>query len=327
MGISSEELMRFNAGVRQRLEMRENIEAASPKIVAVGGGKGGVGKSTVSILLASWFARMGKQTVLMDADLGGANLHTLMGIRNPPRTLNDFITRRCDSLEEISLNTVMENLYLIAGASDVLSLANIHISQKAKLIQNLARLDADYVVLDLGAGTSYNVLDFFLIAEKKVVVITAQPTSIQNAYAFIRNTVYRRLNQLASQKSSLQAIIKMAMDTNNELKVRTVSELLQIIQELNGREAMAALQEEIRKIQPFIITNMTRTNRDRKAGGVIQTVADKYLMIHSMDLGGIVYDQKLYAMMTDMLPLTNLIQLSDAFASVYGMAMTLLRDK
>ena len=307
--------------------MQEGIVAANPKIVAVGGGKGGVGKSTVSILLAFWFARMGKQTILVDADLGGANLHTFMGIKNPPKTLNDFVNKRYDSLEEITLNTEIKNLYLIAGASDILSLANIHISQKAKLIQNFARLDADYVVLDLGAGTSYNVLDFFLTAEKKVVVITAQPTSIQNAYAFIRNTVYRRLNQLASQKSSLQAIIKAAMDTNNELKVRTVSELLQIIQELNGREAMAALREEIRKIQPFLITNMTHTNRDNRAGGVIQMVADKYLMIHSVDLGSIVYDQKLYATVTDMLPLTNLIQSSDAFASVYSMAMALLRDK
>ena len=300
--------------------------AVNPKIVAVGGGKGGVGKSTVSILLAFWFARMGKQTILVDADLGGANLHTFMGIKNPPRTLNDFVNKRYDSLEEISLNTEIQNLYLIAGAGDILSLANIHISQKTKLIQNLARLDADYVVLDLGAGTSYNVLDFFLTAEKKVVVITAQPTSIQNAYAFIRNAVYRRLNQLASQKSSLQTIIKTAMDTKNELKVRTVSELLQIIQELNGTEAMTALQEEVRKIQPFLITNMTHTNRDNRAGGVIQMVADKYLMIHSVDLGSIVYDQKLYATVTDMLPLTNLIQSSDAFASVYSMAMTLLRD-
>jgi flagellar biosynthesis protein FlhG len=307
--------------------MQERIVASNPKIVAVGGGKGGVGKSTVSILLAFWFARMGKKTILVDADLGGANLHTFMGIKNPPRTLNDFVNKRYDSLEEISLNTEMENLYLIAGASDILSLANIHISQKAKLIQNLARLDADYIVLDLGAGTSYNVLDFFLIAEKKVVVITPQPTSIHNAYAFIRNTVYRRLSQLVSQKSSLQAIIKTAMDTNNELKIRTVTELLQIIQELDGKEAVTSMKEEIRHIRPFIITNMSRTNRDKGAGRVIQIVADKYLMIHSVDLGSIVYDQKLYAMATDMLPLTNLIQSSDAFASVYGMAMKLLGDK
>ena len=298
-----------------------------PKIVAIGGGKGGVGKSTVSILLAFWFARMGKKTILVDADLGGANLHTFMGIKNPPRTLNDFVTRRYDSLEEICLDTELENLRLIGGASDILSLANIHVSQKAKLIQNLSRLDADYVIIDLGAGTSYNVLDFFLAADKKIVVLIPQPISIQNAYAFIRNTVYRRLSQLVNQKSSLQSLIKTAMDTNNELKVRTVSELLQIVEELNGKEAMNALQGEIRRIQPFVITNMVRANRDKGAGRVIQMVADKYLMIHSVDLGNIAYDQKLFAAVTEMLPLTGLIQSSEAFASVYGMAVTLLRDE
>jgi flagellar biosynthesis protein FlhG len=305
----------------------EELMTAHPKIVAVGGGKGGVGKSTVSILMAFWFARMGKKTILVDADLGGANLHTFMGIKNPPRTLNDFVTKRYDSLEEICLDTELENLRLISGASDILSLANIHVSQKAKLIQNLTRLNADYVVVDLGAGTSYNVLDFFLAADKKVVVLIPQPISIQNAYAFIRNTVYRRLSQLVSQKSSLQSLINTAMDTNNELTVRTISELLQIIEELNGREAMTALQEEIRKIQPFVITNMVRDNRDKGAGRVIQSVADKYLMIRSVDLGSIVYDQKLYTMVTEMLPLINLIQSSEALASVYGMAMTLLRDE
>ncbi len=300
--------------------------ASHPKIVAIGGGKGGVGKSTVSILLAFWFARMGKKTILVDADLGGANLHTFMGIKNPPRTLNDFVTRRYDSLEEICLDTELENLRLIGGASDILSLANIHVSQKAKLIQNLSRLDADYVIIDLGAGTSYNVLDFFLAADKKIVVLIPQPISIQNAYAFIRNTVYRRLSQLVNQKSSLQSLIKTAMDTNNELKVRTVSELLQIVEELNGKEAMNALQGDIRRIQPFVITNMVRTNRDKGAGRVIQMVADKYLMIRSVDLGSIVYEQKLYTTVTEMLPLTSLIQSSEAFASVYGMAVTLLRD-
>jgi len=89
---------------------------------------------------------------------------------------------------------------------------------------------------------------------------------------------------------------------------------------------MMVLKEEIRKIQPFFITNMTRTSRDKGAGRVIQIVTDKYLMIHSVDLGNIGYDQKLNAMVTDMFPLTNPIQPSDAFASVYGMAMTLLAD-
>ena len=79
---------------------------------------------------------MGKRTVLIDVDLGGANLHTLLGIKNPPRTLNDFITRKFASLEEICIDTEAKNLRLISGASEVLSLANPHFSQKVKLINH-----------------------------------------------------------------------------------------------------------------------------------------------------------------------------------------------
>ena len=90
---------------------------AKPKIWAVGGGKGGVGKSVISTLLAFWLARKGKQTVLVDTDLGGANLHTLMGIKTPARTINDFVTKKYATLEEICLPTEWENLRLISGIS------------------------------------------------------------------------------------------------------------------------------------------------------------------------------------------------------------------
>ena len=75
-------------------EEQDTKKDAAPTIWAVGGGKGGAGKSVVSTILAFWLARMGKRTVLIDADLGGANIHTLMGIKSPPRSINDFITRK-----------------------------------------------------------------------------------------------------------------------------------------------------------------------------------------------------------------------------------------
>ena len=137
---------------------------AVPVIWAVGGGKGGVGKSVISTLLAFWLVRMGKRTILVDMDLGGANLHTLLGIKSPERTLNDFVTRRYSALEDICIPTPEKKLRLISGASEILSLSNPHFSQKVKIIKNIFKLDADYVILDLGAGTSFNVLDFFLFA-------------------------------------------------------------------------------------------------------------------------------------------------------------------
>ncbi len=298
-----------------------------PQIWAVGGGKGGVGKSTISTLLAFWLARMGKKTILIDVDLGGANLHTFMGIKSPPRTLNDYITKRYDSLEDICITTEVENLRLICGASEVLSLANPHIAQKARIIKNVVKLNTEYVVLDLGGGTSFNVLDFFLIAHKKIVVVMPQPISIQNAYAFIRNAVYRRLSRLSSQQPYLQSLIKTAMDTNNELRVKTIRGLFQIIEESRGKDTADRLREEIGKIRPEVITNMIGNPKDKNAGQVIQLVAEKYLMIHPNNAGGVVYDKQINRMISEMIPLTKLVQSSDAFANGYDVTMKLLRDQ
>jgi flagellar biosynthesis protein FlhG len=298
-----------------------------PQIWAVGGGKGGIGKSTISALLAFWLARMGKKTILIDVDLGGANLHTFMGIKSPLRTLNDYITKRYDSLEDICIETEVENLRLICGASEVLSLANPHIAQKARIIKNVVKLNTEYVVLDLGGGTSFNVLDFFLIAHKKIVVVMPQPISIQNAYAFIRNAVYRRLSRLSSQQPYLQSLIKTAMDTNNELRVKTIRGLFQIIEESRGKDTADMLREEIGKMRPEVITNMINNPKDKNAGQVIQLVAEKYLMIHPNNAGGVVYDKQINRMISEMIPLTKLVQSSDAFANVYDITMKLLRDQ
>jgi flagellar biosynthesis protein FlhG len=299
---------------------------STPKILAIGGGKGGAGKSVFSTIMAFWLARTGNRTVLMDLDLGGANLHTLLGIKSPDRTLNDFITRRFGELEDICIDTSEKNLRLISGASDVLSLANPHFSQKIKLMTHLSRLDADCVVLDLGAGTSFNVLDFFLIAHKKIVVLTPEPTSIQNAYIFVRNAVYRKLSRLSSKNPSLQALIKIAMDPKNVLKIRTIKELFQFIEESDENNIIEVLKKEIGDIHLGVVTNMVKNEKEENAGRIVQIVAEKYLTIPSTDLGCVSYDNHIRKMVSDMVPLINLDQSSQAFGNVYEIANKLSKD-
>lgn len=296
----------------------------APVVWAVGGGKGGVGKSVISTLLAFWLVRMGKRTVLVDVDLGGANLHTLLGIKSPERTLNDFVTKRYGSLEDICIPTPEKKLRLISGASEILSLSNPHFSQKVKIIKNIFRLDADYVILDLGAGTSFNVLDFFLFAHRRIIVVTPQPISIQNAYGFIRNAVYRRLSQVCSQKPTLQILVKTAMDPKNDLKVRTIKELFSVIQESGDFETAETLKNEIARIRPAVITNMVRDPKEKNAGRIVQLVAEKYLMLNPVDYGSIAYDKQIYSMVSGMVPLTELSQSSDALACAYEIATRLL---
>lgn len=309
--------------------MREDLESkteSTPKILAVGGGKGGVGKSVTSTILAFCLSKMGKRTVLIDVDLGGANLHTLLGIKSPSRTLNDFVTKKINTLGEICIDTGVDNLRLISGSSEVLSLANPHFSQKVKLINHFSKLDADFVLMDLGAGTSFNVLDFFLSAHKKITVLTPEPTSIQNAYIFIRNTVYRRLTRLCGKDSSLHTLVKIAMDPKNELKIRTIKELLSFIHESGGKDEAESLKKEINKIRPIVITNMVKNKKEEKASQIIQIVAEKYLTVQSTDVGSVPYDAQIFSMVSDMVPLIRLDPSSRAFSNIYEIALKLVEN-
>ena len=296
-----------------------------PTIWAVGGGKGGVGKSLVSILLAMALARNNQKTILVDVDLGGANLHTLLGIKTPVRSINDFVSRKYGSIEEICVRTQIDNLDLICGASEILSLANPQFAQKNKIAQSITQLNAEHVIMDLGAGTSYNVLDFFLIADKPIVVLTPQPISIQNAYAFIRNTVYRKLSRIAGQKTSLQEVIRTAMDPKNERKLRTIRDLQEAVRKSHGVKAANSIPEAIGSIRPLLITNMARDSRDNNAGRIIQLVAEKYLTIEATEAGVIDYDPEIENMISHMMPISALDSDSRSLASAAAIAGKLLR--
>lgn len=285
-----------------------------PTIWAIGGGKGGVGKSVVSVLLAMALAKRAKRTVLVDTDLGGANLHTLLGIKTPVRTLNDFVTRKYKKIEDICIQTQIRHLDMVCGASEILSLANPQYAQKAKILQGITHLAADHVILDLGAGTSYNVLDFFLIADHPIVVLTPQPISIQNAYAFVRNTVYRKLSRLSHQKASLQEIIKTAMNPKNEDRMRTFRDLEIAVRKSHGAKTMQELSNAIKTIQPLLITNMARDQRDTNAGRIIKLVSEKYLTVQSRELGSIDYDILIDKMISQMMPLSELPSTSKALS-------------
>lgn len=306
------------------MDWQKRTVSGKPKIWAVGGGKGGVGKSLISILLSLALARKGESTVLVDADLGGANIHTFMGVKTPVRTLNDFVTRKHDTIEAICVPTSMEHLKLVCGASEILSLANPQFAQKNKIVQSILNLPARHVILDLGAGTSYNVLDFFLIADNPIVVLTPQPISIQNAYAFVRNTVYRKLSRMASQQSSLQNLIKTAMDPKNDKKMRTIRDLYRMVEKEYGKKLAHRFQQAITEIKPLVVTNMIRDEREKKAGSIIQLVAEKYLTIRTEDYGAVAYDPMVERMVSQMIPLSQLSASSPAREDMAAIVETMI---
>lgn len=293
----------------------EKERTQSPQIWAVGGGKGGIGKSVISILISLALAEKGQDTVVIDGDLGGANLHTFMGIRTPSRTLNDFISRQYATLDEVCMGTEQKGLRIICGASEVLTLANLQYTQKIKILQAISKIEADHVILDLGAGTGFNTLDFFLSAHRQIVVMTPQPVAIQNAYAFVRNAVYRTLSRLTSRRPSLGGLVKAAMDPKNDLRVRTVSTLLDRVAEYGDPADAVEMAAHLKRIRPTLITNMAREPRDKNAGRIIQMVSQKHLTIQAEVGGGIYFDPQINAMVSAMEPLTRVNRDSNAIQS------------
>ncbi len=257
-------------------------------IVAVGGGKGGVGKSLITSSLAICLARRGRRVVVVDADLGGANVHTALGLNSPNVTMADFIHRRVRSIEDVIVETGVENLGLISGAHDYLTASNMKYQQKMRLLSRIRTVDADFILLDIGAGISFNIVDFFLLAESGLLVVIPEPSSIENAYRFLKMSFYRNL-RMAVKETHVRGFIDQAMDQKNLHGIRSPFDLLEAVERLNP-EAGRVLKERAQAFRPRLMVNQLRYPEDERLGVSMASVCRKHLGVDMECLGAVRYD-------------------------------------
>jgi len=193
-----------------RLMVRETGKTAH--IIAVTSGKGGVGKSNVAANLALCLSSTGKKVVVMDADLGLANLDVLLNVRTR-YTLAHVISGSC-RMEQI-IQPGPGGIRLICGASGLTELTELNQFQRQRLIQELSTLEhqLDYIIIDTGAGISAGVLCFCEAAQLTLVVTTPEPTSITDAYAVIKKLV------TSQSGTKISLLVNMAQNRNEALKV------------------------------------------------------------------------------------------------------------
>jgi len=177
-------------------------------IISVGGGKGGVGKSILSIGLGTVLARSGKSVVLADLDLGAANLHTYLGIRGRTPTIADFILNKASSLENLIVETPERNLGLISGAEFVPGITSPAHWMKLKLMRHLRAVPADYIIIDLGAGVHFNTLDFFGISDRGVVITAPEPGAVMNAYSFVKGALFRKMQNIFKNNADVATLLE-----------------------------------------------------------------------------------------------------------------------
>lgn len=217
-------------------------------IVSIGSGKGGVGKSIIAANLSMLMAKRGKRVVLADLDVGGADAHILFGMLNPPRTLTDFIDRRVARLDEV-LQPISAHpfLQLLPGTGDTLATANLPYAKKKRLIRHFAQLQADVIVVDIGAGTSYHALDFFLMADHYVTVATPDPTSVLDLYRFIKLAAIRRVLSAFLSRDAVS-------ETLSERDFSSIDEVIQAVGETDPNASEVA-SRTLQGFQPHLIVN------------------------------------------------------------------------
>jgi len=155
------------------------------RVITVTSGKGGVGKSSVSVNLAIQLSRMGKKVVIFDADFGLANIEIMLGIR-PQYNLADLMFRG-KSLQDI-ITEGPDKIGFISGGSGIQELTRLSRDQIIYLTQKLFQLDklADIIIIDTGAGIADSVLEFVAASSEVILVATPEPTSITDAYALLK---------------------------------------------------------------------------------------------------------------------------------------------
>lgn len=295
------------------------------RIWAVAGGKGGTGKTMVTTNLGVGLAILGYKVILIDGDLGGADLHLSFGMPVPKRNLNDFLSGRVGSLSDVVLPTNSANLNLICGGSELIGLANLPFQRKEKLKRHINQLDADFILVDLGAGTAYNTLDFFVISNEGFIVCNPEPQAKIDAYAFVKNAVYRRLLQAFGKNTLLKdLIINFGNNAQRALKIR---DLIGMIGETAPQHAEKA-HDLITSFRPKLIMNKLRKKSQLEDAHRFTYLVREYLGVEMQYLGHIEYDERVVDACEKMKPYLLDQPTSKVSLSIYNTLLNMgIRDR
>jgi flagellar biosynthesis protein FlhG len=254
------------------------------RILPIASGKGGVGKSVIAANLGLALSRPdregkpGKAVVLVDLDLGGSNLHTCLGIKNKHPGIGAIIWKREKSVSDLLVETEYERLWFVPGDGLLPGTANIEWFAKKRILKELESLPADFVILDLGAGSSYNVVDFFLASSEGLVIVRPEITSVLNAYALLKTSAFRVLARSFPDRSPGRAAVNEFAAVKNEGSGQSFLDFARELAERFPDKGPAAL-ERLSSLRPRAIMNMGRSSSDAELGYRLRDIAAKNLGI------------------------------------------------
>lgn len=253
------------------------------QIIPVASGKGGVGKSLLSANLAIALGQSGKKVVLADLDLGASNLHLVLGQQAPKQGLGTWLTGHGE-FKDIIIKTDYKNVDFIAGDSEIPGLSTLKAPQKSKLIKAFKNIDADFLIIDLGAGTHQIILDLFLLSPQGIVVTAPAVTATLNGYLFLKNAVFRLMySSFKSTTPAAKMITKLKQDATSLQRLY----IPRLIEEIRKVDSVSAdkFERNLKTFRPRLIMNMIEDPKDADRAQRIRVSCNQYLGLDIEHLG------------------------------------------
>jgi flagellar biosynthesis protein FlhG len=254
-------------------------------VITVGGGRGGVGKSLLTVNLGVYLAQLGREVLIVDADLSGSSLHIQLGLDRPPMADRDAV----EHLTVEPVTTSVPGLRMLPSPYDPTASSPFRPGRKARWLSRLRALPADYVLLHLGAGTSPATLDLFLASDVGLCVTVPDPAAVESTYRFLRSLYLRRLRRVLMKERFKLRLVERAMQS-----LEPLPSPLAVIEAIGRHDKaladIAAL--ELQRVRARLVVNQTRLRTDVELGPTMQTMVHRYLGLTLDYLGHIEQDDQ-----------------------------------
>lgn len=277
--------------------------AKAVRVLAVGGAKGGVGKSTLAANLSLYLATIGRRVVAVDTDPAGANLHTCLGVDPVPsidwRKHSGEQGKDAPLAEEALASTPFRGLQILRAGIDEPAISTAQARRRSRVLGRLQELDADYAVVDLGDGVGSPVLDAYLAADVAVFVTVPEPTAIENTHQFLRGAFVRHVVKQLSDRESRRELRRRLRELG---RAPAPLDLLRSL-EMERHPLADVVQDSLERFQPYIVINQTRTRADLELGSALTSVTRRRFGLRIHYLGHIDSDDTVWSCLRSRRPL------------------------
>ncbi len=264
---------------------------AANRIIAVGGGRGGVGKSLVSVNLAVYLAQLGKSVVLIDIDHGGSNLHAHFGLQ-AARSEPDVNEGGVAAIRAALVTTSVPGLVLLPAPHDAVKRGlSLRGGRKLRWLAAVRSLPADFVVLDVGSGHGEPGLDFMLAADIPIAVTVPEPPAIETTYRFLRTAFLSRLRRRLVADKLRTSIVERAL-----VDLGALPPPIDLVRRLFPTDGVLAeiAWAEAQSMRVQLVVNQTRVRADAELGAWMSGLASRHYGVALDELGHIEHDDTVW---------------------------------